>query len=301
VDDAIQEIRIKSREVEQVYNVYAIDRGGRLAGVVPLKKLILENPKTLIRELMNRDVISVSVDQDQEQVAAVVRKYDLVSIPVVDAYGRLVGRITHDDVIDVLQEEATEDIDRMAGITDEEVLQEMSTLRISRRRLPWLLIALIGQLTAAFILSTFEATFRQITAIVFFIPVIMAMGGNAGIQSSTIVVRSIALNEGGASNGWRRFYREFRVAILNGVVITLILFPIVVLWLKQLDFGIVLGIAMLLVIIMAASIGAIIPYVLNRLKFDPAIATGPFITTSNDILGLFIYLGLATYYLKWFQ
>lgn len=299
VDDAIQEIRTKAQEVETVYNVYAVDRGGRLVGVVPLKRLLLSNPKRLIRDIMARDVVSVTVDKDQEYVANLVRKYDLVSIPVVDQHNRLVGRITIDDIVDVLHEEANEDIQRMAGIADEEVLQEMSAFRISRLRLPWLFVGFVGEMVSASIMSRFEATLDQIIVIAFFIPLIMAMGGNAGIQSSTIVVRSIALEEGGAMARWPRIWRELRVSLLNGVVIGALLFGVIFFWHRDVSFGLFSALAMFFVIINAAFVGAVVPFILTKLKFDPAIATGPFITTANDVLGLSIYLGLATAYLHY--
>ena len=301
VDDAIQEIRQKSQEVEQVYHVYAIDRGGRLVGVVPLKKLILSNNKNLIKDVMTTDVISVTVEKDQEYVANMVRKYDLVSVPVVDAFNRLVGRITIDDIVDVLQEEANEDIRRMAGITDEEVLQETSSFRISRSRLPWLVIAFIGELVSAFIMSQFNASLKQIVTLTFFVPVIMAMGGNSGIQASTVVVRSIALDEGGASNRWEMLFREFRVALLNGSIFGVLIFLIIYLWLHQAMFGFIVSFALMFVIVNSVIVGTIVPITLHKLKYDPAIATGPFITTSNDIFGLLIYFSLAAVYFKWLQ
>ncbi|MDZ7723196.1 MAG: magnesium transporter [candidate division KSB1 bacterium] len=299
VDDAIQEIRQRAQEVEHVFHVYAVDRGGRLVGVVPIKQLFLRNPARLIRDIMKHDVISVTVDMDQESVANIVSKYDLLAVPVVDKHNRLVGRITIDDIVDVLQDEANEDIQRMAGISDEEILQETSPLRISRNRLPWLIIAFFGQICAALILSRFEVTIAEIAALTFFIPVIMAMGGNVGIQSSTIIVRGLALDEGLASNIWSMFYRELRVALLNGVLLGLLLFSFIWLWRGEPLFGLVVGLAMIFVIINSAIFGSIIPFVLTRFNLDPAIATGPFITTTNDILGLFIYLTMATAYLNY--
>ncbi len=301
VDDAIGEIRRKAEEIDEVFYVYAVSRGNRLVGVVPIKSLFLRNPRRIIKEIMHTDVISVKVDMDQEEVANIVRKYNLSSVPVVDNSDRLVGRITIDDIIDVVQEEANEDIQRMAGIADEEILQETSTLRITKNRLPWLIVAFIGQLLAALVISQFEVTLTEIAALTFFIPVIMAMGGNAGIQSSTIVVRSIALNEGGAHGIWDRFFREFRVAVLNGLLVGILLALVIFVWPKIENpflLGCVIGLAMMFVFINSALFGAIIPFILNRFKIDPAIATGPFITTSNDVIGLFIYLSLATFYLN---
>ncbi|HPG40082.1 MAG TPA: magnesium transporter [bacterium] len=301
VDDAIQVIRQKSQEIEHVYQVYAIDREGRLVGIVPLKKLILSSPETLIRDVMQRDVISVTAEKDQEYVANLVSKYDLLTVPVVDAHNRLVGRITIDDVVDVLQEEANEDIRRMAGISSEEALQETSSFRLSRNRLPWLFIAFVGELVSAFIMSRFNASLQQIITLSFFVPVIMAMGGNSGIQASTIVVRSIAMDEGGASNRWDMLYREFRVALINGLTFATLIFAIIYFWLHQPLFGLVVSFALMFVIVFSVVVGTIIPVVLHRMKFDPAIATGPFITTSNDVFGLLIYFSMAAAYLKWLQ
>jgi len=301
VDDAIQEIRQKSQEVENVYNVYAIDRGGRLVGVVPLKKLILSNPKAQIRDIMNKDVISVTVDMDQEEVANIVRKYDLVAVPVVDKYDRLVGRITHDDIVDVLHEEANEDLQRMAGIVDEEILQEMSTFRISRFRLPWLIVAFLGELGSAVLMKTFQGSLEQAVATAFFIPLIMAMGGNVGNQAAYIVVRSLALQEGGTTNRWSRVFREIRVALLNGTILSILIFIIVYfVFAEDPQFGIVIGVALIVVMVNAAVVGSVVPIILNRFHFDPAIATGPFISTSNDVLGVFIYLSMTVLYLRYF-
>ncbi len=300
VDDAIQEIRQKSKEVEDVYYVYAIDRGGRLVGIVPLKNLILRNPKRLIKEVMETDFISVTVERDQEDVANLVRKYDMLSVPVVDAYNRLVGRITIDDVMDVVQEEANEDMQRMAGISDEEVLQETSTLRISRNRLPWLFIAFLGEMVSAFIMRSFGASLEKIVWLSFFVPVIMAMGGNTGIQSSTIIIRSISLGEGGATKLWKRLWRELRVGFLIGLIFAALIYLVVFIWMGEPIFGLVLALALLCVLLNASLFGTIIPITLHKLKYDPAIATGPFITTSNDILGLLIYFSLATAFFKLF-
>ena len=299
VDDALQEIRQKAQEVENVYNIWAIDRGGRLVGVVPLKALIMNNPRSLIRDIMTTDFFPVSTDMDQEDVAKLVRRYDLVSVPVVDKSNRLVGRITVDDIVDVLHDEANEDIHRMAGIVDEEIPQEMSTLRISRYRLPWLVIAFFGELGSALLMKAHQASLKELMTIAFFIPLIMAMGGNSGIQASTIVVRSLALNEGGLSDRLERIWREIRVAILNGLILSIMTFIIIAfLFREKMQFSLIISSALVIVMINAAVVGAVVPIILSKFKFDPAIATGPFITTSNDILGVFIYLTMTMLYLK---
>ena len=299
VDEAIYEIRRKAEEVEDVYNVYAVDDAGHLVGVLPLKKLILSPPLHKVHQVMERDVMSVSTEMDQEEVASVVRKYDLVSIPVIDDKDHLVGRITVDDIVDVIHEEAVEDLQRMAGITDQEMPQETSTLRISRMRLPWLIVAFIGEMISAYVMSRFQASLNEILAVAFFIPVIMAMGGNSGIQTATIAVRGLAITQGAFSMGWRNLLREIKVAVFNGVIIAFLIFAVVTTWLDQPQLGLVIAAAMIIVILNAAVVGATVPLVLKKLKYDPAIATGPFITTSNDVLGLFIYLSLATIYMRW--
>ena len=300
VDDAIREIRSRAEEIDEVFYIYAVDRGNRLVGVVPMKSLFLRNPKRVIKDIMHTDVISVGVDMDQQEVANIVRKYNLSAVPVVDRYKRLVGRITVDDIVDVLHEEANEDIHHMAGITYEETLQEKSTFRITKNRLPWLIVAFTGELMAAMVLSRFEVSLAELAALTCFIPVIMAMGGNAGIQSSTTVVRSMALNESGTILK-ESFNREFRVALLNGLSIGIMLALVIQIWPKienPIYLGAIIGFSMMIVIINSTLFGTVIPYALNRFNIDPAIATGPFITTSNDVLGLLIYLSMATFYLK---
>lgn len=301
VDQAIQQIRAKADEVEDIYYLYVVDQLDKLVGIARLKDLILAQGDTKISEIMDEDVVSVTTDIDQEEVANIARRYDLVSIPVVDKIGRLIGRITFDDVADVMEEEASEDIHRMAGISDEEEFRETSILRISRVRLPWLLVGFVGQLGCAYILHRFEASISEIIATAFFIPIIMAMGGNAGIQSSTIMVRGMATGEIGLYDIQKRLFREIGVSILNGVICGLLLFAVVSIWLRQPRFGLLLSSVLVVVILNASFIGAFIPVVLKRLKVDPAIATGPFITTSNDVVGLIIYLGLITIFIPYLK
>ena len=299
VEEARIEIRRKADEVDDIFYIYVLDDKNRLVGIVSLKALIVADSKTKMSEIMNQDVITVSTSMDQEEVANIAKKYDLVSIPVVDNDKALVGRITFDDVADVMEEEASEDMQRMAGITDEEEFRETSILRISQVRLPWLLVGFAGQLVSAFILSSFEASLSQIIAAAFFIPIIMAMGGNAGIQSSTIMVRGMATGEIELFEIRKRLIREVFVSLLNGMICGILLFLVVAFFLKQPNFGLLLGCTLLFVIMMAAFIGASIPVLLKNLNIDPAIATGPFITTSNDVIGLLIYFGLITIFLPY--
>ena len=299
VEQVIQEIRSKSDEVEDIYYVYVIDDRNVLVGLLTLKDLILTSSDTKVVEIMSRDVVAVKTTMDQEEVANIAKRYDMVAIPVIDEQGKLVGRITFDDVADVMEDEASEDIQRMAGITDEEEFRETSILRISQVRLPWLLVGFAGQILCAFILSEFEVELQKIIAAAFFIPIIMAMGGNSGIQSSTIMVRGMATGEIGLFDIRKRLYREIFVSLLNGVICGILLFVIITMWFQNPKFGLLLSSVLVLVILNASFIGAFIPVVLKRINIDPAIATGPFITTSNDVIGLLVYLGLITIFLPY--
>ena len=293
VDEAIKEIRAKAEEVPEVYNVYVFDKDGMLAGFLPLKNLIVAQASQKIKDVLIADVISVPIEMDQEEVANIFRRYNLVSLPVVDELGKLVGRITVDDIVEVIEEEASEDIQKMAGIADEEEIRETSVFKISFGRLPWLLVGFVGQLIAALVLSQFEASLRDIFLAISFIPMMMAMGGNSGIQAATIVVRGIALGELSPDDTFKRLSREIKVSLFNGAVCGLLLFGIIAVF-DTPTFGFVLALSMLAVIINASILGASIPLILRKVGVDPAIAAGPLITTFNDIIGLAIYLGLVT-------
>ncbi len=299
VDEAIQKIRQKSEEVDYIYYVFVVDDEDMLVGIASLKDMILARPNTQISEIMDCDVISVDTQLDQEEVANIARKYDLVSIPVVDKRGKLVGRITFDDLADVMEDEASEDMQRMAGIADDEEFRETSAFRILRVRLPWLLVGFLGQLVSALILKNFEASMNHIIASAFFIPIIMAMGGNAGIQSSTIMVRGMATGEISVFHVGKRIMRELFVALLNGLICGVLILIVISIWFGQINFGLILAVAMITVIINASMTGAVVPIILKKFDVDPAIATGPFITTSNDIFGLLIYFALITVFLPW--
>jgi magnesium transporter len=240
----------------------------------------------------------VTADTDQEEVAGLFSKYDLYSLPVVDENGKLVGRITVDDIIDVIEEEATEDITMMAGTGDEE-FYERSPIRLSRARLPWLLTGLFGGIASAVIMHHFRASIHSILTLAFFVPVIQAMGGNVGIQSSAIVVREIALGGFNMSQTGGKLLRELKVSMINGVVIGTVLLCTVSLWQRDYRLGLLLGLCMFVIILWATIMGAFIPLMLKKANIDPALATGPFITTFNDILGIAIYLGIATIFLDW--
>jgi magnesium transporter len=297
VQEAIERIRASLEEVEFVYFLYVTDERGVLVGFVSLAQLVLSRSDQKVSEVMEGDVVSVPTDMDQEEVAALVEKYDLAAVPVVDRTGRLVGRITIDDVVDVIVDEASEDISKMAGTTDEEIRHD-SALRIASIRLPWIVISLLGGILSGTIISHFRNTLGSLLALAFFIPVITAMGGNIGIQSSAIVVRGLATGEVGLFDIARRLLREVRIGLLMGLMCGGIVGLVAFVWQGEAILGVIVGSAMLSAITVAAAMGALVPLVFKKINIDPAIATGPFVTMSNDIVGLFIYFGLAFMLLK---
>ncbi|MBN1783008.1 magnesium transporter [bacterium] len=299
---AMEILRQKADEVDDVYNIYVVDTSGILVGILSLKDLVLAKPRTPVSKVMDSDPVRVLTTMDQEEVASLFSKYDLVAAPVVDETGRLVGRITVDDVLDVVEEEASEDFTRMAGITTDQI-GERSVLKISGVRLPWLMVAFIGEMISAMVLKHFQASMEEILMAAFFIPLIMAMGGNTGIQSSTIVIRGLATGDIQLRDTWPRLGREISAAILNGIIIGLCLIGVVTWFFKDPSlgqflgiptFGIMLAIALMAVLINASFMGTMLPLFFKKIRIDPAIATGPFISTSNDVLGLLVYFGVLT-------
>ena len=296
IQEAIQNIRKKREEVENLYYVWVVDDSGKLAGVVSIKDLVLEPRDRKIKDIMNPDVISIDVNTDQEEVARIVKQYDLTHIPVVNGQHKLIGRITHDDIIDVIEEEANEDISLMGGVIDQEIAEE-SALKISRARLPWLLLGLFGGLLSALVIKNFQGSIEKMFALSFFIPVIMAMGGNTGTQAATVVIRGLATGDISIVRTGKRLLTELRVALINGILCGILLGCVVAFWLSDPHLGIGVGVSLITVILFSGSFGAFVPFVLKKLDIDPALAAGPFITTSNDILGLLIYLSIITQFL----
>jgi magnesium transporter len=296
IRETIQNIRKKREEVENLYYVWAIDDSGKLVGVVSIKDLVLEPRDRKIKDIMNPDVISVDVNTDQEEVTRIVKQYDLTHIPVVNGQHKLIGRITHDDIIDVIEEEANEDISLMGGVIDQEIAEE-SALKISQARLPWLLLGLFGGLLSALVINHFHGSLEKMLALSFFIPVIMAMGGNTGTQAATVVIRGLATGDISIVRTGKRLLTELRVALINGILCGILLGLVVAYWLSDPHLGLGVGVSLISVILFSGSFGAFVPFVLKKLNIDPALAAGPFITTSNDILGLLIYLSIITQFL----
>ena len=300
VAEATEEVRRNAETIEEVFAVFVTDRMDRLIGVVSLKGLLLSPASARIDEIMNVDVTSVRTDLDQEEVALVMERYDLVTLPVVDGDGCLVGRITIDDVVDVIREEAEEDIQMMSGVAGGEEATD-SVFQIVRGRLPWLIVGLVGAGLAAAVIWSFDATLEAASVLAGFIPIIMATAGNAGIQSSAITVQQLASGDMWASDLAKRLGKEFRVAILNATISSVVLGLAILLLAPVLMEGLrdplllsaTATAALLIVIVQATALGTLIPLLLNRMGIDPALATGPFITTSNDIIGISVFFLLA--------
>ncbi|MDP2360967.1 MAG: magnesium transporter [bacterium] len=294
VDQAIGLVRrlAEDREVEDIYVVFVVDGEGRLLGQVSLQRLLLARRGQRMGEIMDREVISARADADQEEVAALARKYDLASVPIVDSEGRLLGRVTMDDVYDIAHEEAGEDIARLAG-TVEDVL-ERSSLVVIRQRTPWLLVGLAGGLVNALVMSRFEADLRALLSASFFVPVVMGMGGNVANQSATIVVRGLATGELEVKDLLPRLWKESKVGFALGLACSLVMLTVVWLWLGSPATAGVIALAMACVIMQATVVGAFVPLLLKWAGIDPALASGPFLSTSNDILGLSVYLLLIS-------
>lgn len=294
VQRAIEKIRMAFHDVQDdFYYVYVVDAVGKLTGRLSLPRLVLSDGDERVSNLMEREVQSVTAETDQEEVARIFRKYDLAALPVTDRDGMLLGRITHDDIVDVIHEEAEEDYSRLAG-TDEEEFTEDSTFRKAFMRLPWLVTGLMGGVLSAVVLSHYEDHLAAVIALAFFVPVITAMGGNVAIQSSAVMVRALAAEDISPRDALHRLVREVGVSLITGVVCAGLIFTITAVWTGDRRIGTVVSGAMMCVIMIATSVGAIVPLVLSRLGVDPALATGPFVTTSNDIMGILIYLALAS-------
>ena len=296
VAEATEAVRANADAVDPVFAVYATDAEGRLEGVIPLKSLLLAPANASVATIAETDVVSVQPDLDQEDVARIMERYDLVALPVVSAGGRLLGRITIDDVVDVIREEAEEDLQRAVGITGEEELSS-SVFAVSRGRLIWLLLGLVGAYVSGLVIVGFEDALAVAPVLALFIPIVMAMAGNAGIQSSAIAVQGLASGDLWRRDLGRRIGKELAVALLNGAVLAVALAAIVIVS----GFGddtprlaLTAALALQVVIVLSTLVGATVPLVLNRVGIDPALAMGPFITVSNDILGLTIFFFVAT-------
>ena len=297
VGEGISQLQ-SSRDVEMVFYLYIVDARRHLVGVTSLRRLLLVSPETPLKRIMTPDVISVRVDTDQEEAARLVASYNLLAIPVVDEENKLVGVITVDDVIDVIKDEATEDIYRLAGVTSDERISTPPGESLSKR-LPWLAVNLVTAFIAASVVSLFEHTIDQVVALAVFMPIVAGMGGNAGTQTLTVIVRGIALGELNWGNTRKALLKEGLVGLGNGLVLGSV--GALVVWLMKGNpvLGGVLGLAMVINMFIAATAGTLIPLGLRAMKVDPALASSVFITTFTDVAGFASFLGLATVFLKY--
>ncbi|MEW6534476.1 MAG: magnesium transporter [Candidatus Auribacterota bacterium] len=292
-EQAIEYIRSKRQE-EPFYYVYVVDNNNKFIGSVPIQKILFASKTSTLGVLIDEEeTVSVSTGVDQEEVARLFEKYDIPAVPVVDGDGRLAGRITVDDIIDVIYEENSEDIYRMAGTDYEEVYSD-SAFKVARIRLPWLLTCIIGSLLSGAVIHYFEITLSKAIALVSFIPVIMATGGNTGLQSCTIMVRRMALGNVSSHNVFSSIFKEIRTGLILGLVCGSFLCLIAFLWRGDASVGVILGMSMFCAVSASSILGILIPMVFKKINIDPAVASGPFITTLNDVIGLTIYLFLAT-------
>lgn len=288
----VKEMRIQAENISRVHSIYVVDDEDRLKGRLSLKDLLTTSTKTPISEVYIRKLNSVKVDSEDVEVARIMQKYDLEAIPVVDEMGRLVGRITIDDIVDVIKEEADKDYQLAAGIS-QDVEADDSILELTRARLPWLVLALLGGFITVKVLGLFEGAMEIHGKLFFFTPLIAAMAGNVGVQSSAIIVQGLA-NDTLSGSLFNRLVKEVSLSLLNGVILAVILFVGSHFLLDvEVLIGVIVTIALVSVIIIASLIGTFVPLLLDKLGFDPALATGPFITTSNDICGILIYFTIA--------
>ncbi len=292
VSQCIEEIRQQAESVEKIYSVYVVDDKENLLGKVGVKNLILGKSGAKVADIYDDQIISVETSTDEEEVASIMQKYDLEAIPVVNARGRLVGRITIDDVIDVIRENAEEERQLMTGVSSD-VEEDDTVWKISRARLPWLIIGMAGGLVGAQFMGFFKQEIILVPTLAFFIPLITASGGNVGIQSSSIVVQSLANPNVFADSMWKRLLKVFFVAIVNGAILSLMVFGAVILFMREQPLAATVSIALFAVVLLASFMGTVTPLLLNRFGVNPALASGPFITTTNDLLGLAVYFSTA--------
>ena len=286
----LKEMRKQADNIKNVYTIYVVDDNNLLLGLMSLRKLLITERSTEIKEIMDTEIISVKSNESNENIANIMQKYDLVALPVIDHLGRLIGRITIDDVMDVAKEEAEKDYQMASGIS-EDVESSDGIWELTRARLPWLLIGMIGGVLGAKIIGGFdlERNFK----LAFFIPLIAAMGGNVGVQSAAIVVQGLANNSFKRESIFKKLIKELGVGLLNGMICSLIILIITFGLGYSMALSITVSISLLAVIIFAALFGTFIPLTLKKHNIDPALATGPFITTINDVLGLFIYFWIG--------
>ena len=292
----IEEIRRQAENVEKIYSVYVVDDADILLGRVSLKKIILAKGHTLIKDIYEEEIVFIESYRDQSEVAEIMQRYDLESVPVVNFQGKLLGRITIDDVVDVITEQAEEEMNLMSGIS-ETVEEDESIWLSAKSRLPWLLIGMTGGLLGAKFAGLFEWQIRLVPAMAFFIPLITATGGNVGIQSSTVMVQSLGNKTVNSLSFYQKLGKTILIALVNATVICLAVLCLTFLLGDPIRLALTVSVAIFSVVVLASVLGTITPYFLDKAGINPALASGPFITTANDLLGLAVYFGVACWML----
>jgi len=298
VKQAIKEVRASAKNEMVIYSVYVVDDDGKLVGVLPLQSLVLHSPNRRIYKIMEPDVVKISTGVDQEEVAAMFRKYDLVTLPVVDDMGRLVGRITIDDIVDVIEAEHSEDVARLVG-SDAEELERRSPHEIALLRLPWVLTTLAIEFTAGLVIHYFDATLSRVILLASFMPIISAISGNTGLQSAAIVVRAMSTGHITLDQWWAPLWRQIQTTLIIGTACGIVIGVVGAIWQGVWVFGLVVGLSMFVSVNISGIVGTTVPMISKRMGFDPALTAGPFETAFQDVVGISIFLSFATAMLRW--
>jgi magnesium transporter len=300
-DQAIQFLRDVSAELEIPYYLYVVDRENKLAGVVSLREIVLAMPGTAINDIMQRDVIYVESTTDQEEAARVMSRYDLAALPVVDEQGKLVGVITYDDIVEVIEDEATEDIYRLASVSDNDLEPDSPINEQLRGRLPWLYFNTLTALFASWVVSNFEALIGQVAILAAFQSVVAGLGGNSASQNVAMIVRSVALGKTTVRQLWPVLLRQMLVGFLTGLAVGSVVGVGVSLWQKDPHLGLILGLAMLMNMVVAGIVGTVVPFLIIAFGKDPALASTVLVTATTDSMGFLIFLSLATIFLPYLE
>ncbi|RLQ97528.1 magnesium transporter [Falsibacillus albus] len=291
-------LKNEAPNAETIYYVYVVDEERRLAGVISLRDLIVSDDETMIHEIMYSKVVSVSVGEDQEAVAKKMKDYNFLAVPVVDFQNHLLGIITVDDIIDVLDEEASDDYSKLAGVTDMDTV-DRNPFSAAKKRLPWLIVLLFLGMFTASLIGRFEDTLNKVAILAVFIPLIGGMSGNTGTQALAVVVRGIATGDLEKESKWKLVAREAGTGIITGTCCGLLVSVIVYVWQGSIYLGMLVGFSIVASLFVATLAGALVPLLMHKLKIDPAVASGPFITTINDIISVLIYFGMATIFMDY--
>ncbi|MFQ3543909.1 magnesium transporter [Halobacillus rhizosphaerae] len=297
IREAMLHLRKEAPDAETIYYTYVIDEDKRLVGVISLRDLIISEEEWLISDVMSERVVSVSVGEDQEEIARMMRDYDFLALPVLDFQHHLLGIITVDDIMDVMEEEASDDYSKLAGISDVESADE-NAIQSAKKRLPWLIILLfLGSFTASLI-GRFEETLDKVAILAIFIPLIAGMAGNTGTQALAVAVRGIATGEIDKQGKWKLILREAATGLITGISCGVLITGVVALWQNNIYLGLLVGLSVALTLVVATLAGSLVPLLMHKFNIDPAVASGPFITTINDIISILIYFGMATAFMN---